>query len=149
MFDQELDTLAISTVRGLALDMPRIADSGHSGTALSLAPLGWLLYSRILHHSPEHPDWPNRDRLVLSNGHACVLLYALLHLCGYRLTLQDLKEFRKPFSQTPGHPETWVTPGIDCSTGPLGQGFAHAVGYAVAESHLVKRFGDELVDHYT
>ena len=92
MFDQELDTLAISTVRGLALDMPRIADSGHSGTALSLAPLGWLLYSRILHHSPEHPDWPNRDRLVLSNGHACVLLYALLHLCGYRLTLQDLKD---------------------------------------------------------
>ena len=115
---KELDRLAVSAVRGLALDMPRIADSGHSGTALSLAPLGWLLYSRVLRHSPDHPDWPNRDRLVLSNGHACVLLYALLHLCGYRLSLQDLKEFRTPFSRTPGHPETWVTPGIDVSTGP-------------------------------
>jgi len=146
---EELDRLAVSAVRGLALDMPRIADSGHSGTALSLAPLGWLLYSRVLRHSPDHPDWPNRDRLVLSNGHACVLLYALLHLCGYRLSLQDLKEFRTPFSRTPGHPETWVTPGIDVSTGPLGQGLAHGVGFAIAERYLAHHFGNQLVSHYT
>lgn len=146
---KELDRLAVSAVRGLALDMPRIADSGHSGTALSLAPLGWLLYSRVLRHSPDHPDWPNRDRLVLSNGHACVLLYALLHLCGYRLSLQDLKEFRTPFSRTPGHPETWVTPGIDVSTGPLGQGLAHGVGYAIAEQYLAHHFSEQLVSHYT
>lgn len=129
--------------------MPRRADSGHSGTALSLAPLGWLLYSRVMRHAPDHPDWPNRDRLVLSNGHACVLLYGLLHLCGYDLSLDDLKEFRVPFSRTPGHPETWVTPGIDASTGPLGQGMAQAVGLAIAEEFLRAHFGESLVEHYT
>ena len=149
MFPKELDSLAIAAIRGLSLDMPRRADSGHSGTALSLAPLGWLLYSRLLRHSPEHPDWPNRDRLVLSNGHACVLQYAILHLCGYDLSLEDLRNFRTPFSRTPGHPETWVTPGIDVSTGPLGLGLAHAVGYAIAERFQRASFGASLVDHHT
>lgn len=145
----ELDHLAIATLRGLALDMPRRADSGHSGTALACAPLGWLLYSRLLKHSPEHPDWPDRDRFVLSNGHACVLLYGLLHLSGYAVSLDDLKQFRRPGSKTPGHPESWVTPGVDFSTGPLGQGLAAAVGMAIAECMLAARLGPDRVDHYT
>jgi transketolase len=149
LITEDIDTLAIATIRGLSLDMPRRADSGHSGTALSLAPLGWLLYSRILRHDPNRPDWPDRDRLVLSNGHACVLLYAILHICGYDLSLQDLEEFRTPFSKTPGHPETWVTPGIDVSTGPLGLGLAHGVGFAVAERFQRAQFGESLVDHHT
>jgi transketolase len=143
------DTLAVRCLRGLALDMPASASSGHTGTALALAPLGWLLYSRVLRHDPRQPGWPNRDRLVLSNGHACVLLYGLLHLCGYGLSLEDLRSFRKPFSRTPGHPETWVTPGIDVSTGPLGQGLANAVGMALAERFLAARFGNDLVNHRT
>lgn len=143
-----MDKLAIATLRGLSLDLPRQADSGHSGTALALAPLGWLLYSKILRHAPTDPKWPNRDRLVMSNGHACVLLYGLLHLCGYQLSLDDLKEFRTPFSLTPGHPETWVTPGIDASTGPLGQGLVQAVGFAIAEKAQSHDF-PELVDHRT
>jgi len=144
----ERDKLAVATLRGLALDMPAAAASGHSGTAMALAPLGWLLYSRVLRHDPSDPAWPDRDRLVLSNGHACVLLYGLLHLCGYALTLEDLRAFRKPGSRTPGHPESWVTPGVDASTGPLGQGLGMAVGMALAERFLAAHFGD-LVEHYT
>lgn len=144
-----LTQLAINTLRGLALDLPRRANSGHSGTAMALAPLGWLLYSKILRYNPKNPQWPNRDRLVMSNGHACVLLYGLLHLCGFDLSLEDLKGFRKPGSRTPGHPESWITPGIDFSTGPLGQGFASAVGMAWAERLVQARFGDEIVDHFT
>jgi len=140
---------AVACLRGLALDMPKSAESGHSGTALALAPLGWLLYSQVLRYHPERPDWPNRDRLVLSSGHACVLLYGLLHLCGFDLSLDDLKNFRKPGSRTPGHPETWVTPGVDFSTGPLGQGLGAAVGMAWAERHLRQQFGESLVDHFT
>ena len=147
--NDSLDPLAIATLRALAMDMPRAANSGHSGTAMALAPLGWWLYTRILRHNPLDPGWPNRDRLILSNGHACVLLYGLLHLCGYDLSLQDLKEFRRPGSRTPGHPESWVTPGIDFSTGPLGQGLAAAVGMAWAERMLRQRFGPQLVDHLT
>jgi transketolase len=143
------DRLAIATLRGLALDMPRAADSGHSGTAMALAPLGWLLYSRVLNHNPADPGWANRDRLIMSNGHACVLLYGLLHLCGYDLSLQDLRDFRKPGSRTPGHPESWVTPGIDFSTGPLGQGLAAAVGMAWAERLLAAHFGPQRVNHFT
>ncbi|MFN8607799.1 MAG: transketolase [Vulcanimicrobiota bacterium] len=145
------DRLAIACLRGLALDLPRQADSGsgHSGTALALAPLGWLLYSRFLRFDPGQPDWPDRDRLVMSNGHACVLLYGLLHLCGFDLSLEDLRQFRRPGSRTPGHPESWVTPGVDFSTGPLGQGLAAAVGMAWAEQRLSEEFGRQLVDHYT
>lgn len=133
------------------MDLPRQADSGsgHSGTAMSLAPLGWLLYSKIMRYDPQNPAWPDRDRLVMSNGHACVLLYGLLHLCGFDLSLEDLRQFRRPGSKTPGHPETWVTPGIDFSTGPLGQGLASAVGMAWAEQKLLEDFGPELVDHHT
>lgn len=145
----DTDRLAVATLRGLALDLPRAAKSGHTGTAMSLAPLGWLLYSRILRHDPSDPAWPDRDRLVMSNGHACVLLYGLLHLCGYALSVDDLKAFRKPGSRTPGHPESWVTPGIDASTGPLGQGLGMAVGMALAERFLASHFGKDLVDHYT
>lgn len=143
------DSLAIATLRGLAMDMPALARSGHSGTALALAPLGWWLYSRVLRHDPADPGWPDRDRLVLSNGHACVLLYGLLHLCGYSLSLDDLRQFRRPGSRTPGHPESWITPGVDFSTGPLGQGLASAVGLAWGERLLQQRFGPELVDHHT
>lgn len=143
------DELAIRCLRGLALDMPAAARSGHTGTALALAPLGWLLYSQVMRHDPAAPHWPNRDRIVLSNGHACVLLYGLLHVCGYDLSLEDLRNFRRPFSRTPGHPETWVTPGVDVSTGPLGQGLANAVGMALAERFVAARFGPELVDHFT
>lgn len=129
----ERDRRAIACIRGLCLDMPATARSGHSGTALALAPLVWLLYSQVMRHHPARPGWSQRDRLVLSNGHACVLLYAVLHLCGYDLSLDDLKQFRRPGSKTPGHPESWVTPGIDFSTGPLGLGLASAVGLALAE----------------
>lgn len=145
------DRLAIACLRGLSLDLPRQADSGsgHSGTAMSLAPLGWLLYSKIMRYDPKDPDWPDRDRLIMSNGHACVLLYGLLHLCGFELSLDDLRQFRRPGSKTPGHPESWVTPGVDFSTGPLGQGLAAAVGMAWAEQRLGEEFGSDLVDHYT
>jgi transketolase len=129
----ERDRRAIACIRGLCMDMPAAAGSGHSGTALALAPLVWLLYSQVMRHHPARPGWPQRDRLVLSNGHACVVLYAVLHLCGYDLSLDDLKQFRRPGSKTPGHPESWVTPGIDFSTGPLGLGLASAVGLALAE----------------
>ena len=147
----EKDRLAIACLRGLSLDLPRQADSGsgHSGTAMALAPLGWLLYSKILRYDPKVPDWPDRDRLIMSNGHACVLLYGLLHLCGFDLSLEDLRNFRRPGSKTPGHPESWVTPGIDFSTGPLGQGLASAVGMAWAEQRLSEEFGAEIVEHYT
>ncbi len=147
----ELDQRVIACLRGLSMDLPRQADSGsgHSGTAMSLAPLGWLLYSKIMRYDPKAPQWPDRDRLVMSNGHACVLLYGLLHLCGFDLSHEDLRQFRRPGSKTPGHPETWVTPGIDFSTGPLGQGLASAVGMAWAEQRLLEDFGPDLVDHYT
>ena len=141
------DELAIKVLRGLSLDMPSEAHSGHSGTALALAPLGWLLYSRILRYSPAHPQWPDRDRFVLSNGHACALQYGLLHLCGFALSETDLRKFRKQGSLTPGHPESWLTPGVDTSTGPLGQGLAMAVGMAMGERFLAARFGAEVVDH--
>lgn len=147
----DLDRQVIACLRGLCMDLPRQADSGsgHSGTAMSLAPLGWLLYSKIMRYDPKDPQWPDRDRLIMSNGHACVLLYGLLHFCGFDLSLDDLRQFRRPGSKTPGHPETWVTPGIDFSTGPLGQGLAAAVGMAWSEQRLAEEFGSELVDHYT
>jgi transketolase len=147
----DLDRQVIACLRGLCMDLPRQADSGsgHSGTAMSLAPLGWLLYSKIMRYDPKDPQWPDRDRLIMSNGHACVLLYGLLHICGFDLSLDDLRQFRRPGSKTPGHPETWVTPGIDFSTGPLGQGLAAAVGMAWSEQRLAEEFGSELVDHYT
>lgn len=145
----EQDQQAIALIRGIALDAPLKAKSGHQGTAMSLAPLAHVLYSRILQHDPSQPQWLNRDRFILSNGHASILQYALLYLGGWGLSLDDLKNFRQWDSATPGHPEVGHTAGVEVTTGPLGQGFANAVGMAIAESHLRSVHGVDAVDHHT
>jgi transketolase len=147
--DPTLVELGINVIRGLAMDAPEQADSGHSGTAMALAPLAHVLWTRIMRHDPEHPDWPDRDRFVLSNGHASILLYSLLHLTGYDLTLEDIRQFRQWGSRTPGHPERRHTAGVEVTTGPLGQGVANAVGMAVAERFTRTRFGADVCDHRT
>lgn len=139
---------AIAVVRGFAMDAPLHAKSGHQGTAMALAPLAHVLFSRVLRFNPADPDWPDRDRFILSNGHASILQYSMLYLCGYGIELDDLRSFRSFGSRTPGHPEAGHTPGIEVTTGPLGQGFANAVGMAVAERYLRDRFGSSLVDHH-
>lgn len=131
------------------MDAPLAAKSGHQGTAMSLAPLAHVLYSRVMKHDPSHPHWVNRDRFILSNGHASILQYALLFLNGYGLSLDDLKNFRQWDSATPGHPEVGHTAGVEVTTGPLGQGFANAVGMAIAESHLRAVHGAATCDHHT
>ncbi len=144
--------LSIDTIRCLAMDAVQKANAGHPGTAMALAPLGYTLFRRFLDVNPADPDWRNRDRFVLSAGHACVLQYSLLHLCGWDLGLDDLKQFRQWGSRTPGHPERGDTPGIEVTTGPLGQGVANAVGMAIAERFLADRFnrpGSEVVGHHT
>jgi transketolase len=140
---------AIAVVRGLAMDAPAAAKSGHSGTAMALAPLGVALFSRVLRHDPADPTWPDRDRFVLSCGHASILLYSLLHLSGYDLSLDELRRFRQLGSITPGHPENHLTQGVEVTTGPLGQGFGNSVGMAIAERFLRDRVGSDLVDHRT
>ena len=145
----DIETQAISLIRGFAMDAPLRAKSGHQGTAMALAPLGHVLYSRVLKHDPADPTWPDRDRFVLSNGHASILQYSLLYLCGYGLELDDIEAFRSFGSLTPGHPEAGHTVGIEVTTGPLGQGFGDAVGMAMAERILRDRFGPQLVDHHT
>lgn len=148
----KLDELAIKTIRGLSMDAVQAANSGHPGTPMALAPLGWALFSELRRHDPGHPDWPDRDRFVLSCGHASMLQYSLLHLSGYPITLDDIRNFRQWGSVTPGHPESHLTPGVDTTTGPLGQGFGNAVGMAMAERHLAARFnepGHTLFDHRT
>jgi len=147
--DPDLEQLAINVIRGLAMDAPQQANSGHSGTAMALAPLAHVLFHRVMHHDPSEPSWPDRDRFVLSAGHASILLYSMLYLTGYGLTLDDLKAFRQWGSRTPGHPEVHMTPGVEVTTGPLGQGVANAAGMALAERWLRSRFGPELVDHHT
>ena len=147
-----LDELCINTVRALAMDAVQKAESGHPGAPMALAPLAYLLYTRHLKHNPADPEWPDRDRLVLSNGHASMLLYASLHMSGYALSLDEIRNFRQWGSLTPGHPEHDLTPGIETTTGPLGQGFANAVGMAAAEAHLAAVFnreGHPIVDHHT
>ncbi len=148
-FTPELDAQAIDIIRGLAMDAPLAAKSGHQGTAMALAPLGHVLFSRIMRHDPAEPHWPDRDRFVLSNGHASILQYSLLFLSGYGLELDDLRAFRQWGSRTPGHPERGHTPGIEVTTGPLGQGLADSVGMAIAERSLRTRFGTEVMDHHT
>jgi transketolase len=146
------DLLAINTVRTLAMDAVQKAESGHPGTPMALAPLGYLLFHKHLKHDPADPSWPDRDRFVLSAGHASMLIYSLLYLTGYDLALDDLKEFRQWESRTPGHPEYGYTPGVETTTGPLGQGVGNAVGMAVAEAHLAAEFnrdGHAIVDHHT
>jgi len=145
----EIDGKAIALIRGLAMDAPLYAKSGHQGTAMALAPLAHVLYSRVLRHAPQNSGWKNRDRFILSNGHASILQYAMLYLNGYGLELDDIKAFRQWDSQTPGHPEVGHTNGVEVTTGPLGQGFANAVGMAIAERNLRERFGADVMDHHT
>ena len=149
MTEADLDQLGINVIRGLAMDAPQRANSGHPGTAMALAPLAHVLWTRIMRYDPSDPTWPDRDRFILSAGHACILQYAMLYLTGYGITLEDLKEFRQWESRTPGHPEVHHTPGIEITTGPLGQGFANAVGMGIAERSLRARFGPEVADHHT
>ncbi len=135
-------------IRGLALDAPHAARSGHQGTAMALAPLAHVLWSRVMRYDAGDPEWPDRDRFILSAGHASILLYAMTYLCGYGLTLDDIKAFRQWGSRTPGHPEACPGLGVEVTTGPLGQGFANAVGMAIAERRLRARFGSEVCDHH-
>lgn len=145
-----LDALAVRTIRTLAMDAVEKAQSGHPGTPMALAPLGWVIFSRLRRHDPAAPDWAARDRFVLSAGHASMLQYALLHLSGYDLPLAEIEAFRAWGSKTPGHPENFHTVGVETTTGPLGQGFGNAVGMAMAARHLSRRFdrpGFTLFDH--
>ncbi len=147
-----IENLCINTIRTLAMDGVQQANSGHPGTPMALAPLVYTLYSRYLDYNPSNPDWLNRDRFVLSAGHASMLLYAILHVAGYDLPLDELKKFRQLGSKTPGHPEYGVTPGVETTTGPLGQGLTNSVGLAIAEAHLAAVYNKEkynIIDHYT
>jgi transketolase len=151
MHEAELRRLSIDTIRGLAMDSVQQANAGHPGTAMALAPLAYTLFKRFIRVNPKDTQWPDRDRFVLSAGHACVLQYSLLHLVGYELGLDDLRRFRQWGSRTPGHPERGHTPGVEITTGPLGQGLGNAVGMAIAERFLAERFnrpGQEIVDHH-
>jgi transketolase len=152
MTDRDLDQLCINTIRFLAADAVQQAKSGHPGLPMGAAPMAHVLWTRFLRHDPADPAWPDRDRFVLSAGHGSMLLYALLHLTGYDLPLAEIKRFRQWGSKTPGHPEFGLTPGVEATTGPLGQGVANAVGMAIAERHLARRFnrpGHAVVDHHT
>ncbi|MBA2700799.1 MAG: transketolase, partial [Chloroflexi bacterium] len=148
----DLERLAIDTIRTLSIDAVQQANSGHPGAPMGAAPMAYTIWTRFLRHAPTHPDWPDRDRFVLSAGHASMLLYSLLHLTGYDLSLDDLAQFRQWGSRTPGHPESGLTAGVEATTGPLGQGFANAVGMAIAERRLAAEFngdGNTIVDHRT
>jgi transketolase len=148
----ELDNLCINTIRFLSVDAVEKADSGHPGLPMGAAPMAYVLWTRFLRHNPTNPGWENRDRFVLSAGHGSILLYSLLHLTGYDLSLEQLKSFRQWGSKTPGHPERGLTPGVETTTGPLGQGFANSVGMAIAEDYLAARYnrpGRQIVNHYT
>jgi transketolase len=150
--DAALDKLCIDTVRVLAMDAVQKADSGHPGTPMALAPLAYVLWTRHLRYNPANPEWIDRDRFVLSAGHASMLLYSVLYLTGYDLTLDDLKQFRQWESKTPGHPEYGYTPGVETTTGPLGQGVGNSIGMAIAEAQLATTFnrpGHEIIDHHT
>jgi transketolase len=147
----ELDELCINTIRTLALDAVQRAESGHPGLPLGCAPLAYVLWTRFLRHNPQHPKWANRDRFLLSAGHGSMLIYALLHLTGYDLPLDELKNFRQWGSKTPGHPEYGLTPGVEITTGPLGQGFANGVGMAMGAAHLAAKFNKDdfpIIDHH-
>ena len=147
-----VENLCVNTIRTLSIDAVQAANSGHPGAPMGLAPAAYVLWTRFLKHHPKNPQWPDRDRFVLSGGHASVLLYSLLHLTGYDLSLDDIKNFRQWESRTPGHPEYGHTPGVETTTGPLGQGFANAVGMAMTERHLAARYNQKdraIVDHFT
>jgi transketolase len=146
--DTELEQRAINVIRGLSMDAVQRADNGHPGTPMALAPLAHVLFTRVMNYTASDADWPDRDRFVLSAGHASMLLYSMLYLCGFGLELDDLRNFRQWGSHTPGHPERLHTRGVEVTTGPLGQGFANGVGMAIAEAHLRRRFGAEVSDHH-
>lgn len=148
----DLDELCINTMRMLSIDMVQEANSGHPGMPMGAAPMAYVLWTRFLKHNPQNPTWPDRDRFVLSAGHGSALLYSLLHLCGYPLPIEEIKNFRQWGSKTPGHPEYRQTPGVESTTGPLGQGVANAIGMAITERFLACQFnrpGFEIVNHYT
>ena len=149
MTDSRIEAQTIDVVRGLAMDAPQKAKSGHPGTAMALAPLAYALFARVMRYDASFPEWPNRDRFVLSGGHASILEYSMLYLTGFGLTLEDIENFRQFGSPAAGHPERGHTPGIEVTTGPLGQGLANAVGMALAEHALRARFGPQLFDHHT
>jgi transketolase len=152
MTDTKLEQLCVDTIRTLSIDAVQKANSGHPGLPMGMADAAYVLWTQFLRHNPKNPDWPNRDRFVLSAGHGSMLLYSLLHLTGYDLPLEELKQFRQWDSLTPGHPEYHLTPGVETTTGPLGQGFANGVGMAIAEAFLAATFnrpGFDLFDHYT
>src|SRR5476651_147299 len=137
---QAIEELGINTVRVLSADAVQKANSGHPGTAMALAPMGHVLWTQFLNYNPKNPHWANRDRFILSCGHACILQYSFLHLVGYDLSMDDLKQFRQMNAKTAGHPEYGLCPGIDVTTGPLGQGVANGVGFAIAQKHLAARY---------
>ncbi len=148
---QNLDQLCINTIRTLSLDAVQKAESGHPGLPLGMAPTAYVLWTKFMRYNPKNPKWFNRDRFLLSAGHGSMLIYALLHLTGYDLSLSELKRFRQLHSQTPGHPENFMTKGVEITTGPLGQGFANGVGMAMAEAHLAAKFnqkGFPIVNHH-
>ena len=148
----QLDAACVNAIRALSIDAIERANSGHPGLPLGAAPMAYVLWSRHLRHDPSQPTWYDRDRFVLSAGHGSMLLYSLLHLFGYELSIDDLKAFRQWESKTPGHPEFGITAGVEATTGPLGQGAGNVVGMALAEAFLAERYnrpGHTLVDHYT
>src|SRR4051812_38142521 len=141
-----------NAIRALAMDAVQKANSGHPGMPMGMAEIAEVLWRHHLRHNPANPHWPNRDRFVISNGHGSMLLYALLHLTGYDLSIEEIKNFRQLHSKTPGHPEYGITPGVETTTGPLGQGVSNAIGMAIAEKILAAEFnrpGFDMVDHYT
>ncbi|MCB0178886.1 MAG: transketolase, partial [Anaerolineae bacterium] len=151
MSNMTLDELCVNTIRTLAIDGVQKANSGHPGMPMGMADAAYVLWTQFLRHNPKNPDWFNRDRFILSAGHGSMLLYSLLHLTGYDLPLDQLKQFRQWNSLTPGHPEHGLTPGVETTTGPLGQGFANGVGMAIAEAFMAATFnrdGHQIVDHY-
>ncbi|MGE5073488.1 MAG: transketolase, partial [Anaerolineae bacterium] len=144
----DLTNRAINTIRFLSADAVQQANSGHPGLPMGDAAMAFVLWTRHLRFNPKNPKWPGRDRFILSGGHGSMLLYSLLHLTGYDLSLDQIKNFRQWGSQTPGHPEHGLTPGVETTTGPLGQGFATAVGMAIGQAHMAAEFSQELFDHY-
>ncbi len=149
---KSLEIQSINTIRFLSADAVQQANSGHPGLPMGTAALSYALWTRHLKHNPANPDWPDRDRFVLSGGHGSMLLYSLLHLTGYDLTLDEIKNFRQWGSRTPGHPEYGLTPGVETTTGPLGQGFANGIGFAIAEAHLAAIYNRPdfpIIDHHT
>ena len=148
----DLDNLSINTIRFLSIDAVQKANSGHPGLPMGAAAFAYVLWTRFLKHNPSNPKWFDRDRFVLSAGHGSMLLYSLLHLTGYDLSLEQIKHFRQWGSMAPGHPERGLTPGVEVTTGPLGQGFGNGVGMAMAEAFFSARYnrpGHKIIDHYT